>query len=137
MKFTGPLFLFVFLPPTLSAFYLATSTWSRNCALLAFTIIVRALYDIFSVVLLLVILPVNFTVARALLRLTGRPRHGGKPYSGEELRNKLYVKYKIVFTLLNNRHFYHSRVGSRQVVQVFRASNEASAIPILGQSLAC
>jgi alginate O-acetyltransferase complex protein AlgI len=130
MMFTDPLFLFVFLPAVLLAFYLAASALGRNSAFFAFS---TTSYDIFSVVLLLLILFVNFSVARTHLRLTDRPLYGGRPFSGDELRNTLYIEYKIVFTLLNHHHVYHSR----QVVQAFWGLNEAPPFHVLRRSLAC
>ncbi|MBP2466428.1 D-alanyl-lipoteichoic acid acyltransferase DltB (MBOAT superfamily) [Sinorhizobium meliloti] len=70
MIFIDPLFLFLFLPVTLIAFYLALLTRGRNEALLVIftaSIIFYAPYGISSVFLLLVALLVNFGVSNALL----------------------------------------------------------------------
>ncbi len=106
MIFIDPLFLFVFLPATLLAFYLATWFWGRNAALLVIflaSLIFYVPYGISSAVLLLMALLVNFSVAVALLRLPdGHPRRGRLYGLGQfyNIASLLYFKYKIVSVIL-------------------------------------
>ena len=106
MIFIDPVFLVFFLPATLLAFYLALLTRGRNEALLIIliaSIVFYAPYGIFSVVLLLVALLVNFSVANALLNFADD--HGyrrilywcGQAYNIVSL---CYFKYKIATVLL-------------------------------------
>jgi hypothetical protein len=72
MIFIDPIFLFIFLPITLIAYYFTLRFWGRNQALLllfAASLIFYVPYGTFSAVLLIVALLVNFTIANVLLRL--------------------------------------------------------------------
>ncbi|MDX0160286.1 MBOAT family protein, partial [Sinorhizobium meliloti] len=105
MIFIDPLFLFLFLPVTLIAFYLALLTRGRNEALLVIftaSIIFYAPYGISSVFLLLVALLVNFGVSNALLAMDDNDPHRRVLYGcgqGYNIASLCYFKYKIVTVL--------------------------------------
>ncbi|SDY16090.1 hypothetical protein SAMN04244576_03039, partial [Sinorhizobium meliloti] len=106
MIFIDPLFLFLFLPVTLIAFYLALLTRGRNEALLVIftaSIIFYAPYGISSVFLLLVALLVNFGVSNALLATDDSNPYRRVLYGcgqGYNIASLCYFKYKIVTVLL-------------------------------------
>ena len=108
MIFIDPVFLFLFLPATLLAFYLALLTRGKNEALLVIFVasfIFYAPYGLSSAVLLLVALAVNFGTANALLALEdGHPYRrilygGGQAYN---IASLCYFKYKIVTILVGS-----------------------------------
>ena len=104
MIFIDPVFLFLFLPTTLFAFYTALLTHGRNEALLvifAASICFYLPYGVSSAVLLLAALLVNFSTANALLVL--KDSH---PWRAETL---VWVRASIQHSLplllqIQNRH---------------------------------
>ncbi|ASP92075.1 MBOAT family O-acyltransferase [Sinorhizobium meliloti] len=118
MIFIDPLFLFLFLPVTLIAFYLALLTRGRNEALLVIftaSIIFYAPYGISSVFLLLVALLVNFGVSNALLATDDSNPYRRVLYGcgqGYNIASLCYFKYKIVTVLLgDNNNFLTDIAG--------------------------
>ncbi|WP_336961464.1 MBOAT family protein [Sphingobium aquiterrae] len=106
MIFTDPLFLFVFLPVTLVAFYTALLIYGRTPALIILflsSVIFYIPHSWFSTVLLILALIVNFSVALVITRMeTGNRQRRriyllGQFYNGATL---CYFKYKIVTLLL-------------------------------------
>ena len=105
MIFTDPIFLFVFLPIVLIAFYTISHFFGKNYALAVLfvsSIIFYIPHSLFSVVLLILALAVNFGVAMALNFLDDEDRNRKRIYLFGQAYNILslcYFKYKIV-TLL-------------------------------------
>lgn len=105
MIFTDPLFLFVFLPIVLVAFYAIAYRFGKNSALaLLFvsSIIFYIPHSIVSVILLMLALTVNFSVAIVITFQDDDSGHRRKIYlfgQGYNFLSLCYFKYKIV-TLL-------------------------------------
>jgi D-alanyl-lipoteichoic acid acyltransferase DltB (MBOAT superfamily) len=105
MIFTDPLFLFVFLPITLTIFYTVTHYFDKNKALLVLfvsSLIFYIPHSLFSTVLLICALIVNFTVAVKITQLDDGSNLRKKIYYFGQTYNLLslcYFKYKII-TLL-------------------------------------
>ncbi len=110
MIFTDPVFLFLFLPATLFAFYLALLTRGRNEALLVLfvaSIIFYVPYGLSSAVLLAAALLVNFSVANALLNMEDNHRYRRTVYGVGQTYNiasLCYFKYKIVTVLFGTEN---------------------------------
>ena len=105
MIFTDPLFLFVFLPIVLISFYTIAHFFGKNYALAVLfvsSIIFYIPHSMFSVVLLISALAVNFAVAVAITFLEDGARARRRIYLTGQAYNIIslcYFKYKIV-TLL-------------------------------------
>ena len=105
MIFTDPLFLFVFLPVTLAVFYTVAHFFDKNQALLvlfASSLIFYIPHSLFSVILLICALIINFAVAVKITHLSDDSKRRKKIYYFGQAYNLLslcYFKYKIV-TLL-------------------------------------
>lgn len=106
MIFIDPLFLFAFLPIALIAFYTALLIFGRTPALIVLFIVSLIFYiphSLFSTVLLLLALIVNFWVALVITRIRTDDRARkriyilGQVYNGATL---CYFKYKVVTLLL-------------------------------------
>ena len=106
MIFTDPIFLFVFLPIVLVAFYATASYFGRNYALaLLFvaSIIFYIPHSMTSVILLLIALAVNFSVALIITKMDDQDKNRRSTYLFGQFYNiasLCYFKYKIVTLLL-------------------------------------
>lgn len=105
MIFTDPLFLFIFLPIALISFYTIAHFFGKNAALAVLfvsSVIFYIPHSMFSVVLLILALTVNFIVAIAIAFLEDGSKERKRIYLAGQAYNIIslcYFKYKIV-TLL-------------------------------------
>ena len=102
MIFTDPLFLFVFLPLALIAFYAIAYFHGKNAALAVIfisSVIFYIPYGVTSAILLVLALVVNFFVAIAVTFLKDDSKHRKRVYLAGQAYNVIslcYFKYKIV-----------------------------------------
>ncbi|WP_342453562.1 MBOAT family O-acyltransferase [Halocynthiibacter sp. C4] len=105
MIFTDPIFLFVFLPTALVAFYSISHFLGKSAALAVlfiFSIIFYVPHGINSVILLLLALTINFTAAISISSLDDDNKNRRRIYLAGQAYNIIslcYFKYKIVMLL--------------------------------------